>query len=464
MQVTIDQIQLRDGVHYYHYTVKAGAQSHSFGQRFSEYNKIHKRLQQADCPVPSFPSKHVFGSVDPVDRSKELCTWLTGCLRSSSILLHPVFHQLFRFSPAMIVEFRKIADARRQAPRAPSQSPSGSSRGSTDKSSQAQGSRLSGVSTRFRFSPHDIIGQGGYGKTYLGIDNLNHNAKGVGKEFSPHNSGGGRLTEADKDMFRKEANQLQLLGDHPKIPKLLGYFETERSLYLIQELVEGLDLNKMVHSRGTFSEPSVWKLMVQILYILKYTHDSRNPAGGVVHRDIKPSNIMKRAADGDYLLIDFGCAKRVVSVAQGQATSIGTPGYQAPETNSGRIFYASDLYSLGATCTFLMSAQEPCYMAPPGISGWREYAKIRPSEGLAAVIDKMLQVNPRNRYATAGQALDEINELFAHQNLLSPTMQYPDQMAIFSEALNDDLNRVSAERLSPQAPGEGEEDDEFEEI
>ena len=88
-----------------------------------------------------------------------------------------------------------------------------------------------------------------------------------------------------------------MLGEHPKIPALLGYFETE-SLYLVQEYCPGNDLNKIVHTKGVFKEASTWKLIVKMLYILKYCHDSRNPAGGVVHRDIKPSNIMKRASDG----------------------------------------------------------------------------------------------------------------------------------------------------------------------
>lgn len=293
MEVCREQVVEKDGVQYYHFRIVAGGHSHAFGQRFSEFHKIHKKLQAADCPVPCFPSKHIFGSVEPTERSKELATWILGCLRSSSILIHPVFHQLFHFRPQMISEFKNIVNQRRERGSSPQQ----------QRNTPSTPKHLSGVSSRFSFSPRDVIGQGGYGKTYIGTDTQAASesaAKVVVKEFSPQHAGAGRnLSEADKDMFRKEANQLQLLGDHPKIPKLLGYFETATSLFLVQELVHGSDLNKLVHARGVFGEPSVWKLMVQVLFVLKYCHDSRNPAGGVVHRDIKPSNIMKRASDGD---------------------------------------------------------------------------------------------------------------------------------------------------------------------
>lgn len=73
-----------------------------------------------------------------------------------------------------------------------------------------------------------------------------------------------------------------------------------------------------------------------------------------------------------------------------------------------------------------------------------DYCKWQPSGHLVEVISKMLEVNPKNRYATAHEAIQDIDRLFAAQRLLSPTVQYTDQMQ-FSGALEQDLGRVRQE-------------------
>ena len=202
--------ETKGDVQYYHFTVVAGEHTHAFGQRFSEYYKIHKRLDSADCELPEFPSRRVFGGVDPKERSKELGQWLMGLLRSSSTSINPLFHSLFRFPAPMVEEIKRSVAARRQQRQSPARNasaPAPPAGGGAQQRNSSSG-RLS-AGTRFTFSQRDAVGQGGYGKTYLGRDSQNDNESVIVKEFTPQH-GQGKLSDADKDMFRKEANQLQV--------------------------------------------------------------------------------------------------------------------------------------------------------------------------------------------------------------------------------------------------------------
>ena len=83
----------------------------------------------------------------------------------------------------------------------------------------------------------------------------------------------------------------------------------------------------------------------------------------MIHRDITPANIIRRKLDNRLILIDFGIAKVLEEVGSDlgdPGTKIGTEGYAPIEQlRSGRAFPASDLYSLGATCLYLMTRIKP---------------------------------------------------------------------------------------------------------
>lgn len=253
------------------------------------------------------------------------------------------------------------------------------------------------------------IGQGGFGKTYLALDEDRLKSRCVIKQFSPQLQGVKSLEKAIS-LFAQEAERLHELGEHPQIPTLLAYFEDNNRFYLVQQFIEGSTLLQELLHQGAFDEQKIREVLVGLLPLLKFIHDRK-----VIHRDITPSNIIRRKADKKLVLIDFGVAKLVTASASSQAgTKIGTEGYAPMEQlRSGKAFPASDLYSLAATCIFLMTQVKPDDLYDPleGQWLWRDRLAQRGgrlSEPIAEILDKMLKDLVSDRYQTAGDVMRDL--------------------------------------------------------
>jgi WD40 repeat protein/tRNA A-37 threonylcarbamoyl transferase component Bud32 len=253
------------------------------------------------------------------------------------------------------------------------------------------------------------IGQGGFGKTFLAVDEDRLNSRCVIKQFSPQLEGAKSLEKAIR-LFGEEAVRLHELGEHPQIPTLLAYFEHEQHLYLVQQFVEGLTLLQELQQQGMFGEAKIRAILAGILPILKYVHDHQ-----VIHRDITPSNIIRRKLDNKLVLIDFGVAKLLSAATSAlPGTKIGTEGYAPIEQlRSGKAYPASDLYSLAATCVFLMTQTKPEELYDPleGRWLWRERLRDRGgtvSEPIAQILDKMLKDLVSERYASADAVMRDL--------------------------------------------------------
>ncbi|MFM6194363.1 MAG: protein kinase domain-containing protein, partial [Planktothrix sp.] len=208
---------------------------------------------------------------------------------------------------------------------------------------------------RGRFRMIKLLGQGGFGRTYLAEDRDKLNEKCVVKQFVPMMQGTAGLQKA-LELFEREAKQLQQLGHHPQIPALSAYFSENNQLYLIQQYIEGETLDKILQKQGVWTEPQVKELLISLLPVLEFIHQQK-----VIHRDLKPDNIMRRG-NGEYVLIDFGVAKDLsATVIHTQVgTRVGSDGYASREQMQGGDAYpATDLYSLGATCFYLLTKISP---------------------------------------------------------------------------------------------------------
>lgn len=287
------------------------------------------------------------------------------------------------------------------------------------------------IALRNRFKALRPIGQGGFGKTYLAEDLDNRSKPCVVKRLTYRGSSE-QATAKAQQLFEQEAERLDQLT-HPKIPRLLAYFEECDYLYLVQEFIEGHNLQDELAQQGPFDEEKIRQVLHGLLPILQFVH-SRS----VIHRDIKPDNIMRRQSGGtsvqpsghqsghqsgqsfgELVLIDFGVAKflaesGIAPKGMAMATTIGTPGYAAPEQMRGRVTPASDLFALGATCFQLLTQGFEAGQSLVGhrwVQDWRQAVKQPLSNELAAILSRLIALEESQRYPTATAVLRDLNAL-----------------------------------------------------
>jgi eukaryotic-like serine/threonine-protein kinase len=250
-----------------------------------------------------------------------------------------------------------------------------------------------------RYQIVTLLGQGGTGKTYSAIDLINGKKVAIKAVFLSEITDWKTL-----DLFEREAKVLATLN-HPFIPKYLDYFyldtETDRRFYLVQELVTGESLFNLVKKGLHFTEEEVKNIGIQVLEILNYIHQLSPP---VIHRDLKPQNLICNEENQIYL-VDFGAVQDLYhNTLNLTGTIVGTFGYMPPEQFRGKAFFASDLYSLGATLIFLLTHRSPAELPNQRLKiDFR--SKITVSEEFAHWLDKMTAPTFEERYHSAEEAL-----------------------------------------------------------
>ncbi len=257
-----------------------------------------------------------------------------------------------------------------------------------------------------RYRALRIIGQGGFGKTFLAQDEGKPSKpKCVIKQFIYDDPA--TLREAQR-LFEQEAVRLDELGKHPQIPELLAHCEQEGRQYLVQEFIDGENLLQELNRAGQFSEAKIKDLLLDLLPVLQFIH-----AGQVIHRDIKPENIIRRRSDGRLVVVDFGAAKMASKTAlQKTATTIGSPEYTAPEQAKGKPVYASDIYALGVTSIYLLTQISPFDLFSDSEFQWiwRQFLNgIVVNDKLGRVSDKMLEQALVRRYQTIEDVLQDLD-------------------------------------------------------
>lgn len=274
-----------------------------------------------------------------------------------------------------------------------------------------------------RYRPLHLIGYGGFGRTFLSTDEyIPSKPKCVIKQLyfpqtEPKINHGKFI-----DLFREEAIRLDELGLHPQIPKLLAHFEQDEQFYLVQEYISGNSLMQEIEDKGVFGEHQIRQILQDILPVLQFIH-SRN----IIHRDIKPANIMReyliqnsnsnlnnKISNSKLVLIDFGIAKHISNTKfQQTGTKIGTPEYMAPEQLRGKALPASDIYSLGVTCIYLLTGISPfdLFDVSQDTWVWRDYLlpENKVSSRLGKILDKMLKNSLPQRYQQANEVLSALS-------------------------------------------------------
>ncbi len=256
-----------------------------------------------------------------------------------------------------------------------------------------------------RYRAQKIIGQGGFGRTFLAVDEYKPSKPPcVIKQFYPQAQGTSSIQKAT-ELFEQEAVRLEQLGKHSQIPDLLAYFSQDDRQYLVQEFIDGENLAQALESQGYFRETQIRDLLNNLLPAFEFIHSRQ-----VIHRDIKPENIILRQ-DGQVVLVDFGAAKYATQTALSvTGTVIGTAGYTAPEQAAGKAIYPSDIYSLGVTCLCLLTQVEPIDLFDTSEMEWvwREHLKASVSSELGVILDKMILPASKRRYQSATEVLQDL--------------------------------------------------------
>ena len=195
------------------------------------------------------------------------------------------------------------------------------------------------------------LGEGGMASVYEGVHET-IGSKAAVKILNPSLSSNNQIRE----RFKNEAKFMFSLK-HPNIATIYDFEESDSTLAIVMELLEGNDLNSYLKIHGRFTDNHAFKVFEQILSAFEFAHDK-----GYIHRDIKPSNIFI-LPDGTVKILDFGIAKifgQDSEITQ-TGTQLGTPMYMSPEQVRAdkSIDYRSDIYSLGVLLHTMLQGKAP---------------------------------------------------------------------------------------------------------
>jgi serine/threonine protein kinase len=225
--------------------------------------------------------------------------------------------------------------------------------------------------------------------------------------------------EADREEFhRRLQREAELCASlhHPNVVTLFeaGY-ENDVIAYLASEYVEGESLQARLKKTRPLPLDDALRIAGDVLRALDYAHSK-----GVIHRDIKPANIIL-AASGEAKITDFGIARPVNSSLTGTNSLLGTPNYMSPEqVKSSAITPRADLFAAGVVMYEMLTGVKPfsgsdisgilynvVNTEPPPVD------KLNPTvpRAVSKVVARLLAKAPQARYATAAQALADIDRI-----------------------------------------------------
>ncbi|TVQ52328.1 MAG: hypothetical protein EA366_14230, partial [Spirulina sp. DLM2.Bin59] len=254
------------------------------------------------------------------------------------------------------------------------------------------------------------LSRGGFGETYLAIDEqFPGQPTCIVKKLKLKNHTK-KTYEIAKHLFQREAEVLSRLGQHDQIPQLLAHFTQNQEFYLVQEYIEGHDLETELPLGKKWPEFEVRQLLQELLEVLVVIHRE-----GVIHRDLKPANIRRRDQDGKLVLIDFGAVKQVSKQTSldGKTkvtVSIGTVGYAPSEQTQGRPKLSSDVYAVGMIALQALTGKDPEHIPEDPQTGelqWRDLVAVSPH--FAQFLDRMVRYDFRQRFESAMQALSALH-------------------------------------------------------
>jgi serine/threonine protein kinase len=271
---------------------------------------------------------------------------------------------------------------------------------------------------RDRYELEFVLGQGGFGITYCGMDRKLHRRVAIKEFFMTGSSRQGTTVtvpehmrpqfEERMDRIRDEARVLARFR-HPCIVTVHEYFEENDSIYVVMELLEGKSLRQVLEEAGgPLPEADVLRYGRDVGNALAAVH-----AENLLHRDVKPDNVMIQS-DDQIVLVDFGTAREFATDQSSVMSQTLSPGYAPVEQYSDRARFgpSTDVYALGATLYHLATGTFPTPSLDRLVG--QELPQVREvnpamSEHTSQAIMWAMNVDAEDRPQTAG-ALVEVLE------------------------------------------------------
>jgi serine/threonine protein kinase len=272
-----------------------------------------------------------------------------------------------------------------------------------------------GVSGKYRLDRR--LGGGGMAEVFIGSM---VGAEGFSRRIAIKRVRPGYSDNAGfAQMFVAEA-QISSQLVHPNIVSVLDFDrDASGTLFLVMELVEGVDLDALVGT-GLLPVPVVIFVIGEILRGLGFAHDLPSGSGmrGIVHRDVSPHNVLL-SWEGAVKVSDFGIAKaRALSDASASLFIKGKPAYMSPEqANAQRLDGRSDLFAVGVMLWEMLVGQRlfvaedtRATLAAVLFGQIPRPRTLRPEipKDLERVTMKLLERDLTARYATAEEAIAEL--------------------------------------------------------
>lgn len=268
-----------------------------------------------------------------------------------------------------------------------------------------------------------VIGEGGFGITYIGWDEKLELPIAIKEFFPPKIASRDTTTgnntiymfdHADEKSFEegmrrsvKEARSMSKLEAYEGIVSIRDFFNENKTAYIIMEYVDGETLKEYLKENGKMEPEDVLKVMKPVMKALEQMHRT-----GMIHRDISPDNIMIRR-DGQVKLIDFGAARVAQEEDEKSLTVMLKRGFSPEEQyrSKGHQGPWTDIYALSATMYYMLTGVIPPESMERVLEdkyvSLKEY-DIELDTKIADAIDKGLCVLAKNRYQSMSDLIHDI--------------------------------------------------------
>lgn len=267
-----------------------------------------------------------------------------------------------------------------------------------------------------------VLGIGKSGTTYLAKDlDLIDSPLYVIKNIQSLNVDLADLSVVDK-LFESQGSIAYQVGKHPQIPSLITKFVADGDRYLVREYVDGEPLSQELTPGVIWSQMQVFDLLIELLGILNFVHGFQ-----YIHQDINPHNIIRRHDDGRLFLIGFGCVQDLGNAWQNlpreESKNINDPSYVPYEQEQNVSKINSDIYAVGAIAIQALTGRYPLEKDAYSYElKWRDEVTI--DLKLAAIINKMVRPDYRNRYQSSSEVLDALKAFASTQIPASKYQQF----------------------------------------